>query len=121
MTPNDVRRFALALPRTSEEPQLSCSFFRVRGSVFATIPPGRRLLHVFLNDEDSAFAASAHPEFVEPLVWDDHVVGVRISLAEATPKFVERLLNQAWARSEGKRLLEGVAVRTSGGHRRIVV
>ena len=59
--------------------------------------------------------------FVEPLVWDDHVVGVRISLADATPKFVERLLNQAWARSEGKRLLEGVAIRTSGGHRRIVV
>lgn len=121
MTPLDVARFALSLPDTSEEPQLNCSFFRVRGRVFATIPPGRRHLHVFLHPVDSEFAATIHPEFVEPLVWDDHVVGVRVHLANAVPKFVERLVSQAWGRDAGEHILEGCSIRMSGGHRRIVV
>ena len=121
MTPVDVRRYALALPDTSEEPQLSCSFFRVRNRVFATVPPCRRYLHVFLSTVDSEFAFAAHPEFVERLVWDDHVVGVRVDLEHALPKFVERLISQAWARDAGKHLLDGCAIRMSGGHRRIVV
>lgn len=121
MTPYDIRRFALSLPDTSEEPQLSCSFFRVRGRVFATVPPCRRHLHVFLSEQDSEYALAIHPDFVERLAWDGQVVGVRVQLADAVPKFVERLLSQAWARDAGQRLLEGCSIRMSGGHRRIVV
>ena len=121
MTPFEVRNCALALPGTTEEPQLSCSFFRVRDRLFATIPPSRRYLHVFLAAADSEYACAIHPDVVERLVWDDHVVGVRIDLHGAAPRIVERLISQAWARDSGKHLLDGCAIRVSGNHRRIVV
>lgn len=121
LTPSRVRRYALSLPETVEEPQLSGSFFRVRGRVFATIPPGRSHLHVFVAPPECELAISNHPGVVERIVWDGDVVGVSVRLAEAAPKFVERLIAQAWARDMGRHLLDEAQIRVSGGHRRIIV
>lgn len=121
MTPAQVRAYALTLPDAGEEPQLTGSFFRVRGRIFATIPPARRHVHVFLPPEECERAVSAHPGNAERLVWSGEVVGVSVRLDEAVPRFVERLMAQAWARDVGRHLLENAAIRISGGHRRIVV
>ena len=39
MKMSQLRTFALALPETTEEPHFNYSSFRVRGKIFATVPP----------------------------------------------------------------------------------
>ncbi|MDR7466128.1 MAG: MmcQ/YjbR family DNA-binding protein [Armatimonadota bacterium] len=46
-----VRRFALSLPEATEEPHSDKSSFRVKGKIFATVPPDGRHLHVFVDEE----------------------------------------------------------------------
>jgi hypothetical protein len=102
-----ARRFALALPEATEEPHFHFSSFRVRGRIFATVPPDGEHLHVFVGDEEREKALELEPEFVEKLHWGKRVVGVRIALARAKPAVVTRLLAQAWARKAPKTLHAG--------------
>ena len=44
-----VRRFALSLPETTEEPHFDLASFRVKGKIFATVPPDEKHLHVFVD------------------------------------------------------------------------
>ena len=44
MKMSQLRTFALALPETTEEPHFNYSSFRVRGKIFATIPPDEVLV-----------------------------------------------------------------------------
>lgn len=118
MNAEDVRRHALGLPDTAEEPQLDCSFFSVRGRVFATIPPDGRHLHVFLDEADCDYALHAHADFIERLSSDGQMVGVSVRLEDALPRVVERLVAQAWARDARARLLSDP--RRSGRHRKLV-
>lgn len=99
-----ARRFALSLPDVTEEPHFRYSSFRVRGRIFATVPPEGDHLHVFVGDEEREIALEVHPEFVEKLHWGAKVVGVRVSLAKAKPKVVTELLAQAWTRKALKKL-----------------
>lgn len=105
MNVDQVRRFALSLPEVTEEPHFHYSSFRVRGKIFATMPPEGKLLHVFVADEEREYALAVNPEFLEKLHWGERVVGVRVSLAKAKPKVVTRLLAQAWTRKAPKGLL----------------
>lgn len=100
-----ARRFALSLPEVTEEPHFRYSSFRVRGRIFATVPPEGDHLHVFVGDEAREIALEVHPEFVEKLRWGAKVVGVRVALARAKPKVVTDLLAQAWTRKAPKKLL----------------
>ena len=45
-----MRAFALSLPATTEEPHFDMSSFRVRGKIFATVPPDGEHLHVFVDE-----------------------------------------------------------------------
>lgn len=91
-----VRRFALALPDTTEEPHHHYGSFRVRGKIFVTIPPGGELLHIFLPDEQREAALALYPEFLEPVVWGTRVLGVRAHLAQARKSIVLGLVEQAY-------------------------
>ena len=102
---DQVRRIALALAEVTEEPHHRYSSFRVRGRIFATVPPEGDHLHVFVADEEREIALELNPEFVEKLRWGARVVGVRVSLGKAKPKVVTKLLEQAWARKAPKSLL----------------
>ncbi len=93
-----VRRFALGLPEATEEPHFHYSSFRVRGRIFATVPPDGEHLHVFVADAEREVALELDPEFLEKLHWGKRVVGVRVTLARAKAPVVTRLLAQAWAR-----------------------
>ena len=44
-----ARAFALSLPEATEEPHHDMSSFRVRGKIFATVPPDGEHLHVYLD------------------------------------------------------------------------
>jgi hypothetical protein len=105
-----VRTHALALPEVTEAPHFNYGSFRVRGKIFVTIPPEGTHVHVFVPDEHRDPAVAAHPEFIEKLWWGKKVVGLRLTLAKASPTVVKRLVQLAWS-GEGA---QGVACRHEG-------
>jgi hypothetical protein len=93
-----VRRFALSLPETTEEPHFDKSSFRVRGTVFAIVPPEGRHLHVHVDPAERAALLEAKPDVSEPVGrgvkpspdW------VRVNLDRAQTSEVKELLQEAW-------------------------
>jgi hypothetical protein len=105
MTLDRVRRFALSLPETTEEPHFDRTSFRVRHKIFATALPDDPYLNVFVDDEQTDRALCQHPGFLELLVWGKRTGGVRVFLPDAIPSVVDALLVQAWSRRAPKRLV----------------
>jgi len=105
-----VRRFALSLPETTEEPHFASTSFRVRGKIFATAPPPRDHVHIFVSDVQRDEALALYPEFVEKLLWGGKVRGLRIELVKAQPQVVTELLTRAWLAKAPK----SVAAKQSG-------
>lgn len=91
-----VRTFALSLPETSEEPHFHYASFRVKGKIFATVPPGDELLNVMLSEHDARAAAATDPKACQALAWGKKIAGVQVTLAAAAPKHVRELLEDAW-------------------------
>jgi hypothetical protein len=100
-----ARRFALALPETTEEPHFESASFRVHGKIFATAPPAGDVLHVFVDEETRETALALEPSFLEKLFWGKRVCGLRVALADAKPRVVESLLMQAWRGKAPKKLV----------------
>ena len=55
----EVRRLALPLPEVSEEPHFDYASFRVKRKIFATVPPGGRYLHVFVDEPERELMVTA--------------------------------------------------------------
>ena len=96
MNADAVRRFSLALPDVTEEPHFHFTSFRIAGRIFATMPPGDRLLHVFVPEEDREVAVAAHPDICESLQWGKRVIGVKIDLEAASESLVTDLIRAAY-------------------------
>lgn len=103
MKADAVRKFALSLPDSTEEPHFHFSSFRINGKIFATMPPSNELLHVFAPEEDREVAIAAHPESCEMLHWGKRVVGVKVNLAEASQALVKDLLRAAYESKSNNR------------------
>ena len=86
----------MSLEAVTEEPHHNYSSFRVRGKIFATIPPEEEFIHVFVAEEDREPALAMYPDFIEKLLWGAKVVGLRVSLATAKPAVVKSLLAKAY-------------------------
>ena len=99
-----VRKFALSLPEAAELPHFEYASFRVRGKIFATVPPDGLHVHIFVGDEDREPALEMHPEFAQKLLWGGKVVGLRVALGKAEPAVVKSLLERAWRRKAPKAL-----------------
>jgi hypothetical protein len=97
MTPDDVRALALALPETTEQPHFERTSFRVRGKIFATMPPDGHTANVLLREEDARAAAEAF-DGVELLWWGRRLSGVRVVLGKVDRAVVAELLEDAWYR-----------------------
>lgn len=98
----EVRKAALALPETTEEPHHNFGSFRVRGKIFVTIPPDGELLHIFLPPEQRDLALAMDPEFLEPVHWGSRILGVRAKLPLARKTTVLSLVKQAYAFKSAK-------------------
>lgn len=109
-----VRRFALSLPHTTEEPHFDMASFRVRGKIFATVPPSGEYLHVFVGEGEIHAAVADDPAAFEPLLWGKRVRGLRVHLAAAPGDRVTELLKEAWRRRAPARL---AAERDEAGRR----
>ncbi len=104
MRASDARRIALALPEAHEEPHFEYDSFRIRGKIFATLPPDGLHLHVFVDDDVRDSVLLTHPACVEKLWWGQKVVGVRVDLPKAKPALIRMLMENAWKRKAPKRL-----------------
>ena len=102
---NEIRRFALSLPEATEEPHFHFSSFRVKGKIFATVPPDEKHLHVFVDDEKRDLMVATEPQAYEKLWWGKKVVGLRVILAKAKSGDVKGLLRSAWQSKAPKSLL----------------
>jgi hypothetical protein len=105
MTLSQVRAFALALPEATEAPHFHFTSFRIRGKIFATAPPDKEYLHIFLPPEERDAAIAREPDFLEELTWGAKVVGLRVILASAKPAVTAELLAKAWSLKAPRKLL----------------
>lgn len=100
----EARKFALSLPGTTEEPHFGMSSFRVRGKIFATVPPGDEHLHVFVGEEEIHAAVAEDPAAFESLLWGQRLSGLRIRIAAAPADRIAELLEESWHRKAPARL-----------------
>ena len=104
MNLDSVRKFALSLPQVTEEPHFHFSSFRVRGKIFATVPPEERHLHVFVGETEREIFTQSQPDAYEKLLWGKKMIGLRVTLANAKAADVKDLLRTAWQRKAPKSL-----------------
>lgn len=101
---DDVRRIALALPEATEEPHFDLGSFRVRGRIFATVPPGGGALRIFVAEEETLALVAGAPDVYAELRWGRRLSGVEVRLAAADPAEVGELLRDAYRRKAPKSL-----------------
>ena len=93
----DVRRIALALPRSSEHLIREHVKFRVGRIVYASVSPDEeRLGFGFPRDERAALVASRPETFMMPLPSDERYQWVRARLAMLDEDELRELLVDAW-------------------------
>jgi hypothetical protein len=114
VTPDDVRRLALALPEAHEEPHFERTSFRVGSSIFATLPPDAATLNVLLGEPEARASAEEAPDVVELLWWGRKLSGVQVFLEQADEGLVRELLEDAWRRRAPRRLVEAYDAGTDG-------
>jgi hypothetical protein len=100
-----VRKLALALPEATEQPHHELTSFRVRGKIFATMPPEGGRLHVFFDNAAVASYCAEFPAAIEELWWGKKLSGCRVLLAHADRALVRELLAESWRRKAPKGLL----------------
>ena len=99
----EARRLALALPETTEEDHHGIPSFRVRNSIFATVPDGQHV-RVMLDADATQAAVSDDPDAFAELWWGKKLSGVTVTLASADHRRMIELLEDGWRRVAPKRL-----------------
>ena len=96
MTLESARQFALSLPETAEAPHHHMSSFRVRGKIYATVPPDGDHLHIFVDELQTKAMVVEDPSVFEELWWGKKLAGLRVTLPNATEESVFELLEDSW-------------------------
>ena len=106
MKVSDVRKYALSLPEATEEPHHHFGSFRIRGKIFATLPPGDQEMNVFVDEQRRELGLSMFPDAYEKLWWGKNIVGLKVLLSKADVDDVQDLLRNAYARKAPKALVK---------------
>jgi hypothetical protein len=96
MTLAQVRKYALSLHSTFEEPHFDRTSFRVDGKIFVTAKPQDTHIHVFVPEEVREPALAMHSDYLSKLLWGGKVVGLRVELPNAQLDVVKDLVSAAW-------------------------
>ena len=99
-----LRRYALSLPEVTEEPHFKLSSFRVRGKIFATVPPDEGSMNVFVDEADRERALALAPAACEKLWWGSSVVGLKVDCARVDTRLARELLRLSWLRKAPRKL-----------------
>jgi hypothetical protein len=93
----DVRRIAMALPRTTEGYVRDSAKYRIGRIVYAAVSPDGSLLGFgFPKDERAALVASEPDKFLMPIRSDERYHWVRARLAALDVDELRELLTDAW-------------------------
>ena len=90
ITPANLRKTALALPRALERPHFDWESFRVdvpKGKIFCTLPPHHEFSNVFLTPEEQRMLCEAEPDifFPVPNKWGEKgATSIRLKACDAT-------------------------------------
>ena len=106
MKAGELRKYAVSLPETTEQPHFDFTSFRVRGKIFVTLPPDETHAHIFVDEQHRAMAIDLAPDCAEPLFWGHKVLGVRIALVSAKTALVKELVRNAWTNKAPKSLVK---------------
>lgn len=101
---SEVRRLALSLPETTEEPHHHLSSFRVKGKIFATVAPDGSFMNVFVDDVQRDMMVTVDPKAYESLTWGK-IAYLHVHISAAKVRDVKVLLRAAWERKAPKKLL----------------
>ena len=114
MTPDDLRRAALALPAAYEDTHRGKPAFRVKAKIFALLsqPGGQGFLGLDADDvavlkldrEDQLNLAAAHPGAVTPTETYGHHGWTYVRLAEVDAETLALLVRLAWTHVAPRRL-----------------
>ena len=104
-TPDDFRRFALALAGAEERPHMAHPDFRVGGKIFATLGvPNEAWGMVALLPEQQELAIEAEPEAFKLAsgAWG-RGGSTLVDLARVSDEWLERTLRWAWEKRAKKK------------------
>src|SRR3954453_4848146 len=110
-----LRKAALALPETTEQPHFDLVSWRVRDRIFATIPNEPRRLRIFVEETEVAEMVAADPAAYVAVRWGKRVAGVEANLSAADVADVVALLESAWRRKAPKRLVTSYDAQNPSG------
>jgi hypothetical protein len=105
VTPDRFRELALALPEATEEPHFDLSSFRVRGKIYATVPPGSPTVRIFVDEHTTHAMVASDPGTYAELWWGKKLSGLAVTLRTAKVGDVRELLEEAWRHKAPKSLL----------------
>ncbi len=83
------------------------SSFRVRGKIFATVPPDQGHLHVFVDEHEAAACVAEDAAAFELLRRGKRTRGLRIHVAACPAQRVDELIAESWRRKAPARLVAG--------------
>ena len=107
VTADDVRRIALALPRTEEALVRDRVKFRVGRLVYASLSPDETLMGFGFPREERAALVAAEPErYLMPVRSDERYNWVRVRLAAIDEPLLRELVVDAWRMVVPKRVAE---------------
>lgn len=92
---SQARALALSLAGAEERPHHGFPSFRVRGSIFATLPNDAEL-RVMCDEPGILTAVDAHPEACREFYWGAKLACVAVDLPAADSALVAQLLTDAW-------------------------
>ena len=104
---NDVRRIAMALPRSSEHLIREYTKYRVGRIVYASVSPDElRIGFGFPREERAALVGSDPETFMMPLPQDERYQWVRARLDRLDVGELRELLTDAWCMCVPKKVRE---------------
>jgi hypothetical protein len=108
MTSDDIRALALCLPEAEEHPHFDRASFRVRGRIFATLPPGGTLVVLKLPPLVKESLGQSDPDTMVPLPggWD-RGGWTQIAIAGMDGAKLADLVSLAWRQVAPKTLIRG--------------
>jgi predicted DNA-binding protein (MmcQ/YjbR family) len=110
VTADEIRILALSLPLAEEQPHFDRASFRVKGKIFATLPPGGDLVVLKLPPLVKESLMQSDGEAVIPLPggWD-RGGWTQIAIGVLDDEKLADLIRLAWKQVAPKRLTKGEA------------
>ena len=106
MTQDDIRALALSLPLAEEHPHFDRASFRVKGKIFATLPPGGEQVVLKMAPEITESLLQSDPQAVTPVPGHWGRGGWTIlNIARMDNERLADLIRHAWRQVAPKKLL----------------